>query len=82
MTWKVDENGDVEASVLPRLSTDSVSGTQVRRQAVELFELTGYHNLTQVVNVKTRDEEILDLMFVNNSDMIYSVNRGQLVITT
>ena len=31
-------------------------------------------NMIQVVGVKTRGEEILDLMFMNNSDVVHNVS--------
>ena len=72
VTWSLDECGDPVATVLPRQNTNSEEGVQTRRQAEALIKLVEDHNMQQVVDVNTRVNERLDLVFVNNEDLVFN----------
>ena len=73
MVWIEEDSGDLRAEVKPWRDLDSQEHFQERRQASEFVHLMQYHNFVQVVNIPTREEEVLDLIFTNDPDLIHTV---------
>ena len=48
-------------------------GPKIRTQATKFFNLSSQFNLEQFVDKETHGKEILDFIFVNNSDIVHSV---------
>ena len=79
--WIEDDYGDFQAVVKPWRERDNDGDYQERRQASELLDFTSSHSMIQVVNIATRKEEILDLIFSNNPDLIQSIESNPATTT-
>ena len=73
LSWKSTEDGLLFPVVHGHRQADAQVGVQVRQQAAKLCDLMLKHNMIQQVSQATRGREILDLIFVNNEDLVSSV---------
>ena len=68
-TWTEDDIARVSANVNARLANDAPVGTD-KEQAAKLVDLIKKRALTQEVEIPTRGENTLDLIFCSNPDFI------------
>ena len=57
--------GDINCSDIEWSHMQVPHGVQKRRSQQQLLDITGEHCLTQVVNIPTRNDNTLDLLFTN-----------------
>ena len=71
--WRTNDDGDLFATIHPHRDSSDTGGAKVRVQAADLIELVHQHDMMQVIGQPTRKNEILDIMFTNNSELVHHV---------
>ena len=74
LSWIRSDDGFLVPQVHTFKQGVAGDGHHVRQQAAKLCEVALKHNLIQQVDIATQGQEILDLVFSNNEDLMSSVS--------